>query len=77
MNFSYVDIVGDKCNGWLNLFFGEHCIALVNNVKIANEMRRVIPKKTNKPAEPTADTEPIPCAVCGHVGDHVNCIYGQ
>jgi hypothetical protein len=42
--FTYVDIVGcgDKCKGWLNLFFGEHCIALVRDVEIADNIRKKI-----------------------------------
>jgi len=57
MKFSYVDIVGDSCKGWLNLFFGDFPVALVDNIYIANEIRKIIPKKTNKPVEPTADAE--------------------
>ena len=40
--FNYVDVVGKGCEGWLNLFFGDHCIALVNNQSLADEIRRAI-----------------------------------
>jgi hypothetical protein len=29
--------------------------------------------KANKPVEPTAEVEPIPCAICGCTGYHKNC----
>jgi hypothetical protein len=40
MSFNYVDVVGKGCDGWLNLFFEDHCIALVDNVEIANKIRK-------------------------------------
>lgn len=43
--FSYVDISCGGCEGWLNLFWGDHCIALVNNVALANQMRAALPCK--------------------------------
>jgi len=46
MEFSYVNIVGKGCEGWLNLFFGEYCIALVRNVELADEIRKVTPDKS-------------------------------
>jgi hypothetical protein len=38
--FSYRNVVGKGCEGWLNLFFNDNCVALVNNVFIADEMRK-------------------------------------
>jgi hypothetical protein len=57
-SFSYVDITTKGCNGWLNLFFGEHCVAMVQNVWIANEMRKVIPKKKLNTANSTKSSTP-------------------
>jgi len=47
MKFSYVDIAGSKkeTEGWLNLFFGEECVSLIENKWIADEMRKVIDEK--------------------------------
>lgn len=43
--FSYVDVTTEGCVGWINLFFGEdrHCIALINNKHLADEIKKVIP----------------------------------
>jgi hypothetical protein len=38
--FSYVNITTKGCEGWLNLFFGEYCIALVRDIYIADQIRR-------------------------------------
>jgi hypothetical protein len=41
-----VDItVGKGCEGWLNLFWGDYCVALVDNAVIADQMRKVIHPK--------------------------------
>ena len=45
VGFSYVDITTKGCEGWLNLFWGDYCVALVNNVDIANQMRQILPTK--------------------------------
>jgi len=45
MIFTYVDVIGKGCEGWLNLFFGPYIVALVNNVFIAQKMREVIQMK--------------------------------
>ena len=48
VGFSYVDItVGRGREGWLNLFWGDHCVALVDNAVIADQMRKVISCKPN------------------------------
>ena len=41
MTFTYVNVIGKGCEGWLNLFFGEFCIALINDVDLANSIRKV------------------------------------
>lgn len=46
--FKYVNVTTPGCAGWLNLFFDEYCVALVNSAKVANQMRKVIPPATNK-----------------------------
>ena len=43
--FSYVDVIGEGCEGWLNLFFGQQCVALIDNVFLANEIREAIKPK--------------------------------
>jgi len=45
--FSYVDVTTKGCEGWLNLFWGDHCVALVDNAVIADQMRKVIAHKPN------------------------------
>lgn len=45
MEFTYVNIKCEGCEGWLNLFYGDQCIALVKNVSIANSMRENIKEK--------------------------------
>ena len=40
MEFNYVNIVGEGCEGWLNLFFGDYCLALIDDVELANEIRQ-------------------------------------
>lgn len=47
MKFKYVDIISPGCAGWLNLFFGEYIIAMVNSPKLANEIRKVIEPASN------------------------------
>ena len=37
--FNYVDIVGKGCKGWLNLFFGDECIAMISDIDLANKIR--------------------------------------
>ena len=47
MGFNYVNIVSvnEECDGWLNLFFDDECVAMVDNVDLANRMRENIPEK--------------------------------
>ncbi len=37
--YTYVDIVGEGCKGWLNLFYGNYCVALVDSVVMADAIR--------------------------------------
>lgn len=39
MAFRYVDITTRGCDGWLNLFWDDHCIALIDNAELAAQMR--------------------------------------
>jgi hypothetical protein len=39
--WSYVNVVGDECKGWLNLFFAGEVIALVRDVDLADRIRSV------------------------------------
>lgn len=43
--FTYVNVIGRGCEGWLNLFFEDEVIALVTNVELANKIRKVIKEK--------------------------------
>lgn len=43
--FSYVNVTTKDCEGWLNLFFDDYPIALVNNAHIANQLRERIPER--------------------------------
>lgn len=43
--FTYVDVVSPGCEGWLNLFFGDQIICLVDNKKVAEQMRLVLDEK--------------------------------
>lgn len=63
--FSYVDIKTEHCEGWLNLFFDDYCVALVNNVHIANKIREEIEPKYAKPCEHCGAIYPV-----GHERDH-------
>lgn len=53
MGFNYVNITTKGCEGWLNLFIDEHCIALVRNVYLANRIRALATERDNKHIEPT------------------------
>jgi len=44
--FNYVDIATKGCEGWLNLFFGEHCVSMINDVDLANQIRSVTAKRS-------------------------------
>lgn len=46
--FKYVDIKTRGCAGWLNLFFGEYVIAMVNSPDLANEIRKVARPANNR-----------------------------
>ncbi len=46
--FNYVNIVGGEYRGWLNLFFDEYCIAMVDDVELADKIRKKIPEKVYK-----------------------------
>lgn len=44
-SFNYVNVVGKGCEGWLNLFFGEYCVALIREIDLANKIRGEIKEK--------------------------------
>ena len=48
MPFNYVDITTKGCEGWINLFFGEHIITCIPNVELANEIKKVCNKLERK-----------------------------
>jgi len=59
MSFTYVNIIGKGCEGWINLFFGEYCIAMINDVELANAIKLEIKEKggdkdTQHTRKPTA-----------------------
>ena len=45
IEFNYVDITTKGCEGWLNLFIDDECVALVKNEYIANKIRKIVKKK--------------------------------
>ena len=45
MKFEYVEVVGKGCEGWINLFFGEHIVALIRNVWLADQIKSVTAKR--------------------------------
>lgn len=75
MSFSYIDVVTKGCEGWLNLFFDDYCITLVNNVVLANKIRAEILLKNNKVIQsggnklcphPLTSIKPVRmCHICG------------
>ena len=49
MKFTYVDVVAPiESKGTINLFWGEHPIAWINNREIAKQIRSEIPEKNNQ-----------------------------
>lgn len=46
--FNYVNITTKGCEGWLNLFFDDHVIALVDNVCLADKIRQEIPERNTR-----------------------------
>jgi len=44
--FTYVNLVGKGCEGWLNLFIGEYVLCLVNNIELADKIRSSICEKS-------------------------------
>jgi len=51
MKLNYVNITAKDCDGWLNLFVGEHCLCLVNNAYLADHIRAQIPEKSYEDEE--------------------------
>jgi len=45
-SFNYVNIIGDGFEGCINLFFGESCIAMIDNVQLAESIKNVTPKRS-------------------------------
>jgi len=39
MGFNYVDVVGEGCEGWINLFFNDECIALIRDTDLALKIK--------------------------------------
>jgi len=44
-SFNYVNITTNGCEGWLNLFFGDECIAVITSVYLADKIRSEVPKR--------------------------------
>lgn len=40
--FNYVNITTACCEGWINLFFGEKCIACIEDVELAKKIKATI-----------------------------------
>lgn len=63
--FSYVNIRTKGCEGWINLFFGEHCIALIDNREIADQIKGEIEPKYAEPCPDCGAVYPV-----GYGKDH-------
>jgi ribosomal protein S27AE len=79
---TYVNITSNlpECKGWLNLLLGEHyCIALVDNVYIADQIRQIIKEHPKYRTVDGKVQERKPCPLCGgsasvERGYDTNCI---
>ena len=40
--FKYTDIVTKGCKGWINLFFDDYCICLIDNITLADMIKKHI-----------------------------------
>lgn len=47
MKFEYVNVVGEGCEGWINLFFGGWCVALIKEVELAEQIKAAIPEMSS------------------------------
>ena len=45
-SFNYVNIIGDGFEGCINLFFGESCIAMIDNAHLAESIKNVTPERS-------------------------------
>lgn len=43
--FNYSDVICPQDDGWINLFFGDHAIAIINNCELADIVRGHIPSR--------------------------------
>ena len=82
MQFEYTDIKTEGCEGWINLFFGGWCVALIKDVDLAANIKAKTPKMSSvsdEQHEPHDDTCPVcngggfhdsqaPCGICGTTG---------
>ncbi len=50
MKFTYVNITGKNCDGWLNLFFGEYHVVMVDDIELANSIRQEIEEQQEEPS---------------------------
>lgn len=62
IKFEYVDVVGEGCEGWINLFYGGRCAALVRDVELAESIKSTTPKMcivSDEQSDPHDDTCPV------------------
>ena len=45
--FNYVDVVGEGCEGWINLFHGSDIVCCVMCVPIADEIKKTTPMRND------------------------------
>ena len=46
--FNYVNVIGDGCDGWLNLFHNDDILCLVRVIAIADEIRATTPERARE-----------------------------
>lgn len=63
MQFEYTNVVGDGCEGWINLFFGGWCIALIKNIEIAECIKATTPEM-NSASDEQHEPHSNACPAC-------------
>ena len=43
--FNYVNVTSPGCKGWINLFHGNDILCLVDNVELADRIKKNVPER--------------------------------
>jgi len=57
--YNYVPVTSPGCKGFINLFYDDDCIALIDNVGTAVKIKSVTPVRIKSDGEPFSD-KPVP-----------------